>query len=100
MPRRPLIPLGMTDLDVSAVESRVAELLGRMSLEEKIAQMSVRMGAGDDPATAAELNNAAQREAIVASRHAIPLLLTRESSHGLNTAGVTSFPACIAMASS
>jgi beta-glucosidase len=81
------------------VESRVADLLARMSLEEKINQMSVRMAAGDDPATAARLNNEAQAEAIGKSRHGVPLLMTRESSHGLNTAGVTSFPACIALAS-
>src|SRR5262245_57860306 len=84
----------------AAVEARVADLLSRMSLEEKINQMSVRMAAGDDPQTAAQLNNEAQKQAIAASRHGIPLLMTRESSHGLNTAGVTSFPAAICMASS
>ncbi len=71
-----------------------------MTLEEKINQMSVRMGSGDPPETAAKLNNESQKEAIAASPHGIPLLMTRESSHGLNTAGVTSFPACITMATS
>ena len=86
--------------DISAsIEDRVADLLWRMSLEEKINQMSVRIAAGDDPATAARLNNQAQTEAIAQSRHGIPLLMTRETSHGLNTASVTSFPACIALAS-
>src|SRR6476661_8431026 len=81
------------------VEQRLADLLSRLSLEEKINQMSVRMAAGDDPATAARLNNEAQKEAIAASPNRIPLLFTRESSHGLNTAGVSAFPACITMAS-
>jgi beta-glucosidase len=83
----------------ASVEARVNDLLSRMTLEEKINQMSVRMGSGDPPETAARLNNESQKEAIAASRHGIPLLITRESSHGLNTAGVTSFPACITMAS-
>src|SRR5436853_7645047 len=81
------------------IARRVKELLSRMTLAEKIEQMSVRMAAGDEPATAARLNNQAQKEALARSRHRIPLLLTRESSHGINTAGVTSFPASIAMAS-
>src|SRR6266508_3424097 len=76
----------------------VEELVGRMSLEAQIGQMSVRMGSGEGPEVAARMNNEAQREAIESSRHRIPLLLTRESSHGLNTVGVTSFPACIALA--
>src|SRR5207247_9872524 len=50
--------------------------------------------------TAARSNNALQKENLATSRLGIPMLLTRESSHGLNTIGVTSFPACIAMASS
>jgi beta-glucosidase len=82
-----------------SIESRVEALVARMTLEEKINQMSVRMGAGDDPATAARLNTEAQKDAIAKSPNRIPLLLTRESSHGLNTAGVTSFPACITMGS-
>ena len=70
-----------------------------MTLEEKIGEMSVRMGSGDEPAAAARANNRSQEEAMARSRLRIPILLTRESSHGLNTADVTSFPACIAMAS-
>jgi beta-glucosidase len=84
----------------ASIEDRVADLLSRMTVAEKINQMSVRMAAGDPPETAARLNNEAQRGAMEQSRHAIPLLMTRESSHGLNTAGVTSFPACIALATS
>src|SRR4051794_38296705 len=84
----------------AAIDARVRDLLSRMTLEEKINQMSVRMGSGDAPATAARLNNQLQKYEIAKSRHGIPMLLTRESSHGLNTVGVTSFPACIAMASS
>ena len=83
-----------------SVEARVADLLSRMTLEEKINQMSVRMGSGDEPETAARMNNALQADAITRSRLGIPMLLTRESSHGLNTVGVTSFPACITLASS
>src|SRR3954471_5262654 len=82
------------------LDQRVSDLLSRMTLEEKINQMSVRMGSAERPETAATVNNQTQRDAIAASRLRIPLLLTRESSHGLNTAGVTSFPSCIAQASS
>jgi beta-glucosidase len=81
------------------IDQRVSDLLSRMTLEEKINQMSVRMGSGEEPETAAHLNNELQRESLASSRHKIPMLLTRESSHGLNTAHVTSFPACIVMAS-
>src|SRR2546423_1485467 len=83
-----------------SIETRVNDLLSRMTLEEKIHEMSVRMGSGEAPETAARSNNALQTEAIAKSRLGIPMLLTRESSHGLNTVGVTSFPACISMASS
>jgi beta-glucosidase len=83
-----------------SIGDRVADLLSRMTLEEKIGQMSVRMGSGESPRVAAEQNNRAQADAIAHCQLGIPLLLTRESSHGLNTAGVTSFPACIALASS
>jgi beta-glucosidase len=83
----------------ASIEARVHDLLSRMTLAEKINQMSVRMGAGDPPEIAARLNNESQKEAIDLSPHKIPLLITRETSHGLNTAAVTSFPACIAMAS-
>ena len=82
------------------ISERVADLLSRMTLQEKINQMSVRMASGEEPATAARVNNAMQADAIAKSRLGIPMLLTRETSHGLNTVGVTSFPACIAMASS
>ncbi len=82
-----------------SIERRVSELLSRMTLEEKINQMSIRMGSGEEPETAARLNNELQKETIEKSRHRIPMLFTRESSHGLNTLHVTSFPACIVMAS-
>ncbi len=83
-----------------SIDQRASDLLSRMTLEEKINQMSVRMGSGDAPETAARTNNALQAEALAKSRLGIPMLLTRESSHGLNTVGATSFPACITMASS
>jgi beta-glucosidase len=82
-----------------SIEQRVQDLLSRMTLEEKINQMSVRMGSGEEPETAARLNNELQRQAIESSRHRIPMLLTRESSHGLAGMHLTSFPACIVMAS-
>ena len=51
-----------------------------MTLEEKINQMSVRMGSGDEPETAARMNNALQADAITSDRGSrIPMLLTRES---------------------
>src|SRR5689334_12746092 len=81
------------------IEQRAADLLSRMTLEEKIGEMSVRMGSGEEPGAAARSNNQLQKEALAKSRLGIPMLLTRETSHGLNTAAVTSFPACIAMGS-
>jgi len=80
------------------LESRVADLMSRMTLEEKIHEMSVRMGSAEAPEIAARVNNEIQKEG-AATRLGIPLIVTRESSHGLNTAAVTSFPACISEAS-
>jgi beta-glucosidase len=82
------------------VDERVADLLGRMTPDEKVRQMSVRNGSAEGPAVAARVNNDTQRREIESSRHGIPILLSRETSHGMNNAGVTSFPACIAMACS
>lgn len=82
-----------------SIEQRVEDILGRMTLEEKIHEMNVRLGSGDKPRLAALANNIAQKEAIEKSRLGIPLILARETSHGINTAGVTSFPAAICTAS-
>ena len=93
------------------VENRVDDLLGRMTLEEKIGQMNqtmmlwegqyepIRQGAvgsmiyassawaGKDlPAPArAEIANQVQREAVEGSRLGIPLLLARDVIHGHRT---------------
>lgn len=81
-----------------SIDARVTDLLGRMTLEEKVAQMSVRNGSAEPPATAARVNNELQKRELESSRHGIPILLSRETSHGMNNAGVTSFPACITLA--
>lgn len=81
------------------VEKRVADLLSRMFLEEKIGQMSVRNGSAEPPEEAARINNATQKREIENNRWGIPMLLSRETSHGMNNLHVTSFPACIAIAS-
>jgi beta-glucosidase len=83
----------------AAIEARVSDLMSRMTLQEKIGQMSVRNGSAESPAAAARANNETQRHAIDASRLGIPILLSRETSHGMNNSGVTSFPASIALAS-
>ena len=81
------------------VERRVQDLLSRLSLEEKIGQMSVRNGSAEPPERAARINNATQKREIESHRFGIPMLLSRETSHGMNNLHVTSFPACIVMAS-
>jgi beta-glucosidase len=87
-------------LDVlQPIDARVADLVSRMSLEEKIGQMSVRNGSAEPPEQAARINNATQKREIESHRFGIPMLLSRETSHGLNNLHVTSFPACIVMAS-
>ncbi|HZZ41803.1 MAG TPA: glycoside hydrolase family 3 C-terminal domain-containing protein [Tepidisphaeraceae bacterium] len=83
-----------------SIETRVVDLLSRMTLEEKLQQMSVRNGSAEGPGTAARVNNQTQKREIESNRHGIPMLLSRETSHGMANAGVTSFPASIAMACS
>ena len=103
--------MSASSLKKPEVEKRVEELLGRMTLEEKIGQMNqtmllgegqhepIRQGAvgsmiyassawaGKDlPAPArAELANQIQREAVDGSRLGIPLLLARDVIHGHRT---------------
>ena len=43
------------------IDERVADLLSRMTLEEKVAQMSVRNGSAESPAIAARVNNDSQK---------------------------------------
>ena len=82
-----------------SIKQRVENILGQMTLEEKVHEMNVRLASGDKPSLAALANNITQKEAIDKSRLGIPLILARETSHGVNTAGVTSFPAAICTAS-
>jgi len=104
------------------VETRVNELLGRMTLEEKVGQtnqlnaftekekdavrrgavgsilnaMSAFTGVGSSPSTSAELCNAIQQIAIKESRLGIPLLFGRDVIHGFRTV----FPIPLAQAAS
>ncbi len=87
----------------AALERRIAALLGRMTLAEKIGQMN-QMNAGDDVAAgplhediragrvgavlnvvAPDVVNALQRVAVQESRLGIPLLAGRDVIHGFRT---------------
>src|SRR5215472_1878415 len=110
-----------------AIEDRVADLLSRMTLEEKVNELvpprsnevSVIDPTGtftnetargalaryEDPdfvflpKTAAILHNAAQRYQREKTRLGIPLLFAGESLHGFMEYGSTSFPQALALAS-
>src|SRR5215469_244548 len=110
-----------------AIDDRVAELLSRMTLEEKVEQLvpprgnqvSVIDATGtftnetarqtlaryDDPdfvflpKTAAILHNAMQRYQREKTRLGIPLLFAGESLHGFMEYGSTSFPQALGLAS-
>jgi beta-glucosidase len=102
------------------VEKRVADLLGRMTLEEKLAQLrnvqqprvatlpkegvggitgvpSGRTAAGGLENMVAG-SNAVQKQIIDNSRLGIPVIIHDEALHGLNKMGATSFPQAIALA--
>jgi beta-glucosidase len=107
------------------VEKRVADLLSRMTLEEKVDQIAGGMPGGlldtsgrfspDQaeamlrelfrerntvaPFDAAVLRNAAQRYALEKTRLGIPRLFMGEALHGYMANGSTSFPQCLALAS-
>ena len=101
------------------VEQRVTDLLSRMTLEEKIAQLQClsqypdnatlmpRSGIGSlatvlrrfPAAEAAEKNNAVQKLAADNTRLGIPVLIHDEGLHGVIANGATSFPQAIALAS-
>ncbi|HTR98710.1 MAG TPA: glycoside hydrolase family 3 N-terminal domain-containing protein, partial [Bacteroidota bacterium] len=101
------------------VEQRVRDLLSRMTLEEKIAQLQClsqypdnaalmpRSGIGSlatvlrrfPAAEAAEKNNAVQKLAADKTRLGIPVLIHDEGLHGVIANGATSFPQAIALAS-
>jgi len=103
----------------ASVDARVSDLLGRMTLEEKIAQLQCigqypadrspvpRSGIGSmatvlrsfTAAEAAEKNNAVQKLLADNTRLGIPVLIHDEGLHGVIANGATSFPQAIALAS-
>ncbi len=117
--QEPQEPLPYRDPDLS-VTQRVEDLLGRMTLEEKVAQLqciisepeawkpyleSTLGGVGTflrayDPRESAERMNDLQRRFLEETRLGIPVLMHDEALHGLVGRGGTSFPQAIALASS
>src|SRR5579863_4669574 len=108
------------------IAKRVADLLSRMTLEEKVDQISGgrreggfidstgrftpeqarhamrEMFSNDNslsPYDMAVLRNAAQRYAVEKMPHGIPILFMGEALHGFMENGSTSFPQCIGLAS-
>ena len=102
------------------VEKRVADLISRMTLEEKVAQLqtiispdytkviNVKNGHGNvcsifsdrRPGEAVEKYNALQKYVIENSRLHIPVIYHGEAVFGLMACGMTSFPQPIAQAAS
>jgi beta-glucosidase len=102
------------------VEDRVRDLLGRMTLEEKAAQVAAPFGAvvdvheppeagwgsaaaalstlGVPPREAARAGNELQRKHVEGTRLGIPVLLTEEALVGLKVRDATTFPDAIAQA--
>jgi beta-glucosidase len=103
-----------------AIEERVTDLLSRMSVEEKIAQLQCTLrkiewgknltvnGLGGIgpllrsfvPKEAAEKANEYQRMAVEKTRLGIPIIIHDEALHGLIGNGATSFPQAIGLAAS
>ena len=109
----------------ASIDSRVEDLLGRMTLEEKVAQLcsksdrftptTVRDQAkidelfADMPGmlqplyeyldTIAEVRNTLQRHALEQTRLGIPILFTEEALHGAAKDEATSFPQAVALGS-
>ena len=108
------------------IEQRVADLLGRMTLEEKCAQLVPQRGnrevldttgkydtesarkvlgsmfnptAKISPRDGAVLRNAVQRYLVEKTRLGIPDLFAGELLHGFMSNGATSFPQALALAS-
>src|ERR1700754_2599487 len=98
-----------------SVDKSVADLLARMTLDEKLAQLhgswrprdgvlvdaGLKFAAGNErPRAMAELTNAIQRHLISETRLGIPMIDHEEGLHGLQAPGATSFPQPIALAAS
>jgi beta-glucosidase-like glycosyl hydrolase len=108
-----------------SVDKRVKDLMGRMSLEEKVSQASAQLlfadqwadkrdysrghvrnkghflwdlGMPNDPKTAAGQINEDTRRSIEASRWGIPVLQHGEALHGAQWGNATCFPQSIGMA--
>jgi beta-glucosidase len=115
----PVSPHAQTPIykDAAApVEDRVADLLGRMTLEEKFWQLFMIPGDLDDPAndyshgvfglqisgkdarSHAERINAIQKYFVEKTRLGIPIIPFEEALHGLKAPGATVFPQAIGLA--
>lgn len=102
-----------------SVDKRVDDLLKRMSMEEKIAQLQCRISVsinGDsvdipleglgglgmalkgEPHDAAIKNNIIQKYALERTRLGIPILMHDDAIHGLSAKGSTSYPQAIGLA--
>lgn len=103
-----------------AIENRVTDLLARMTLEEKAAQIAAPFGTavdvhqppaegwgatvaglaalGVEPRRAAAAGNELQRKHVEDTRLGIPVLISEEALVGLKVQGATTFPDAIAQA--
>ena len=99
-----------------SVENRVKDLLARMTVEEKIAQLQCESRASDEkllktgigglattlrslgPREAAEKANQIQKTAVEGTRWGIPVIIHDEALHGLIGKEATSFPQAIGLA--
>ena len=106
-----------------SIEERIDDLLGRMTLEEKVRQMDIYAGtefqdqngnfqmdkllevSGEEGLgclqnrySSAEANNEIQRRVMEHSRLPIPVLFSEEALHGLIWPGCTVFPQQLALA--